>query len=67
MVTEYSHSAQPRPFLTSIEVAAILGVSRRTVGRWGRSGHLHPVVVGGVKRYRRTEIDRLLAEIEEVA
>jgi DNA-binding transcriptional MerR regulator len=47
-------------------VAALFEVSPRTVRRWAKRGHLHRVTLGGVTRYRRAEIEQLVAGDEEV-
>jgi predicted DNA-binding transcriptional regulator AlpA len=42
--------------LTAAEVRATLKVSRQTVWRLEKSGHLNPVKVGTVKRYSEAEV-----------
>jgi predicted DNA-binding transcriptional regulator AlpA len=47
-----------KPFLTSVEVGAILGVTDRTVRAWAGQGIFpRPVKIGGVVRWRRADID----------
>jgi excisionase family DNA binding protein len=53
-----------RPLLRIIEAAQILGIDRKTVGRWVRAGVL-PVVEDpdtGTKWIPRASLDRWLAE-----
>lgn len=51
------------PLLDSAAVAARLGVSAKTLGRWRCEGSGPPyVAAGGVVRYRRTDLDAWLAE-----
>lgn len=47
--------------LTSAEVAALLRVSVATVNRWTKAGTIVAVEVGGVRRFRRADIDALVA------
>lgn len=53
--------------LTEPEVADVFGVSLRTVRRWGLVGVLERVKVGGVIRYRASDVDRLAAPPVETA
>lgn len=47
--------------LTSVEVAALMGVDRKTVNRWTRIGLLdHGLTPGGHLRYREADIYALL-------
>ena len=49
--------------LLASEVADIFRVSVRTISRWGQSGYLPPPIrVGGIQRWRRSDIDRMLQE-----
>ncbi|GHH68730.1 DNA-binding protein [Streptosporangium violaceochromogenes] len=49
------------PLLTPAEVAAILRVDTKTVGRWARAGKLTSIhTLGGHRRYREAEINALL-------
>ena len=50
-----------RPVLmTGPEAADVLRVSRRTVRRWAATGTLTAIQIGGVKRYRASDIDALI-------
>lgn len=49
--------------LTPREVGAMFRVNPKTVSRWARSGKITSVrTVGGHRRFRRSEIETLLAE-----
>lgn len=54
--------------LTSIEVAEMLRVHRATVLRWAREGRIRalPLPGRGV-RFRRSDVERILADTPEVA
>ena len=43
-------------------VAAMLDVSTRTLNRWQAIGYLVPVMIGGQRRYRRSDIEKITAE-----
>lgn len=54
--------------LTTGEVAAALRVTESTVARWARSGRLSVVrLPGGTFRFRRSDVERLLAGDEHEA
>lgn len=49
--------------MTPGEVARLLRVDPKTVGRWADSGRLPSFrTPGGHRRFRRTDIDRLISE-----
>ena len=46
-----------------IEAARLLGVSIETIRRWDAAGQIKSIrTLGGQRRFRREEIDRVLAE-----
>ena len=47
-------------FLTADTVKQTLQVSDSTLWRWAKAGMLVPVMVGGQKRYRQSDIDKLV-------
>ena len=49
-----------RLILTPAEVRRALSIGRTTEHRWGKSGVLSPVYIGGVKRYHAEEIRKLM-------
>ncbi|HEY3436640.1 MAG TPA: BldC family transcriptional regulator [Actinotalea sp.] len=54
-------STEPEPLLTPAEVAQLFRVDPKTVTRWARAGKLSSVrTLGGHRRYRASEIRRLL-------
>ena len=55
-----SKKAVENDLLTIDEVAAFLKVSKMTLWRWSKSGRLKKVDIGGVPRYRRSDIEILL-------
>jgi excisionase family DNA binding protein len=49
--------------LTPSEVAAMFRVNPKTVTRWARSGKISAIrTLGGHRRFRKSEITRILAE-----
>jgi len=45
----------------SIEkVAEILDVNKTTLWRWAKQGYLVPLTIGGKRRYRMTDVKRIL-------
>jgi predicted DNA-binding transcriptional regulator AlpA len=56
-----SEHAAPSPLLTADQLAALLQVDRRTLRRMEISGVIpRAISLGGAKRWRRAEIERLL-------
>lgn len=51
--------------LTPAEVAAVFRVDPKTVTRWAAAGRITSIrTPGGHRRFRRSEVDRLLADDE---
>lgn len=46
--------------LTINEAARILSVSKMTLYRWDKAGVLKKVEIGGKRRYRKTDVERLV-------
>lgn len=42
------------------EVVSLLGVSKTTLWRWSKEKYLNPVEIGGKRRYRMSDIKKLL-------
>lgn len=59
----------PRPrLLTTSEVAEECNVDPETVRRWAREGRIAAITLpGGLKRFRREDVDRLLTPTEPTA
>lgn len=57
--------AEPDELLTPAEVAAMFRVNPKTVTRWHRTGKVSAIrTLGGHRRFRASEIRRLLEESE---
>jgi excisionase family DNA binding protein len=48
--------------VTQVEAARMLRVSDRTIRNWARRGILTPRRIGGVTRYAREDVVKLLAK-----
>ncbi|GMU78063.1 MAG: hypothetical protein AMXMBFR46_08600 [Acidimicrobiia bacterium] len=66
---EVAHeSNEPEELLTPSEVAAMFRVNPKTVTRWARAGRISYIkTLGGHRRFKASEIRRLLAEAEAPA
>lgn len=53
-------TARKEVYLTAEVVKETVKVSDSTLWRWAKTGMLVPVMVGGQKRYRQSDIDRLV-------
>jgi excisionase family DNA binding protein len=59
---------EPEELLTPAEVAAMFRVNPKTVTRWHRTGKISAIrTLGGHRRFRASEIRRLLAEGQQDA
>ena len=56
---EAEAAASADQLLTIGEAAKLLQVSKMTLYRWDQSGVLKKVEIGGKRRYRKSDIDRL--------
>lgn len=45
-------------YLTAKQAAEKLQVSTRTLSRWEKSGTLTPKRIGGIKRYKSSDLDK---------
>jgi excisionase family DNA binding protein len=65
---ECSMEPDPEELLTPSEVAAMFRVNPKTVTRWARAGRISYIkTLGGHRRFKASEIRRLLEEAEESA
>jgi excisionase family DNA binding protein len=55
----------PPEYLTRQETATILKVSVVTLSDWNKKGVLNPYRLGNLIRYKRTEIDQALIQINK--
>jgi excisionase family DNA binding protein len=56
-------NSEHEELLTPSEVAAMFRVNPKTVTRWARSGKISAIrTLGGHRRFRKSEITRILAE-----
>lgn len=47
-------------YLTVEKAGEMLGVSRVTLWRWAKDNYLSPIEVGGKRRYRLSDVNRIL-------
>lgn len=52
--------ASAETYLTTEKVLEMLGVSQTTLWRWAKQGYLVPIMYGGKKRYRKSEVVRIV-------
>lgn len=57
---EAEAAASSDQLLTIDEAAKLLSVSKMTLYRWDQNGILKKVEIGGKRRYRKSDIDRLV-------
>ena len=54
--------ANTETYLSPDKVAEMLCVSKPTLWRWSKQNYLVPISIGGKKRYRMSDVKRLLGE-----
>jgi MerR HTH family regulatory protein len=66
-VIRFALMSEPEPLLTSAELARQLHVAVRTVQSWVEKGILTPTLVlpGGARRYRLSDVERQLRELQQ--
>lgn len=52
--------AATETYPSAAKVAEILDVNKTTLWRWMKSGYLVPIEIGGKRRYRMSDVKRLL-------
>jgi excisionase family DNA binding protein len=63
--TEHLEPASSEAYITTGEVARMLGVSPKTVARWAKEGRLpHLVTLGGHRRFPADAIRALVDRLE---
>lgn len=59
-LTQQIAAANEESYPTIDEVISILGVSKTTLWRWAKQRYLSPVEIGGKRRYKMSDVKRLL-------
>lgn len=52
--------ASAETYLTTEKVHEMLSVSLTTLWRWEKRGYLVPISYGGQKRYRKSDVERII-------
>ena len=47
-------------YLSRDKVKEILEISESTLWRWQKAGYLNPISIGGKRRYRKSDVKRIL-------
>lgn len=55
-------NAKSETYLSRDEVAKMLGVDKSTLWRWSKRDYLVPIVIGVKRRYKMSDIKRILGE-----
>jgi len=59
-ITDANTETYPSPD----QVSKILDVDKSTLFRWKKRGYLTPIEVGGKRRYRMSDVKRILGEVK---
>lgn len=59
-LTQQVAEANEESYPTVDEVVSILGVSKTTLWRWAKQRYLNPVEIGGKRRYKMSDVKKLL-------
>lgn len=64
IIAEYREKIQREQtgeqYLSPNKVCELLDIDPTTLWRWDKKGLLHPLKLGGVNRYKKSDIDRIL-------
>lgn len=52
--------ATAETYPSAAKVAEMLDVNKTTLWRWAKSGYLVPIEIGGKRRYRMSDVERIL-------
>lgn len=58
---EYKKHQAQEQYYTKNQVCNILSVTGQTLWRWDKSGVLKAIKIGGLNRYKKSDIDRITA------
>jgi len=58
---EFQASQEPETYVTRKRTAEMLDVDLSTLWRYDKIGYLQPVQIGGKRRYKQSDIDKILA------
>lgn len=57
---EFEQKQQPEQYLTRKQTAEILDVDLSSLWRWNKENYLKPIEVGGKRRYKKSDIDKIM-------
>ncbi len=52
-------------YLTTDQLCNILGISKVCLWNWDKKGITRPIRIGNLKRYRRSDLEKILQEIHK--
>jgi predicted site-specific integrase-resolvase len=55
-------SVRPADLMSHGDVLHTLRIDKSTLSRWVTAGRLSPIVIAGVRFYRRADVERIAAE-----
>lgn len=56
----FEKEEQPEQYLTRKQVAELLQVDLSTLWRWNKESYLNPVEIGGKRKYKLSEVNKIL-------
>ena len=61
IIERYENAEQSETYVTRKRTAEMLDVDLSTLWRYDKIGYLQPVQIGGKRRYKQSDIDKILA------
>jgi hypothetical protein len=61
---EQQRQAQPEQYLTRGQTAEMLDVDLSTLWRWNKENYLCPIEIGGKRKYKLSEVNKILRKGE---
>jgi hypothetical protein len=60
IIERYEKKEQPEQYLTRKQTAQMLDVDLSSLWRWDRQNYLCPIEIGGKRRYKLSDLNRIL-------
>jgi predicted DNA-binding transcriptional regulator AlpA len=57
---EFERQEQPEQYLTRKQTAEMLGVDLSTLWHWNNENYLCPIKIGGKRRYKMSDVKKIL-------
>ena len=63
VILRFEKKEKPERYLTRKETAQMFGIDLSTLWQWNKKGYLKHVEVGGKRRYKLSDIERIMGRV----